>query len=106
MDRLWESIHETSQWGSVAQTNGGMSRLALSDQDKDVRDWFVQEAERLGCQVRVDAIGNIFAILQGKNTDIPPIGIGSHLDTQPAGELFLLVVKLTAHSNAVHRWPV
>lgn len=30
-------------------------------------------------------MGNIFAIRPGENNDIPPIGIGSHLDTQPAG---------------------
>lgn len=30
-------------------------------------------------------MGNIFAILPGLNNSLPPIGIGSHLDTQPAG---------------------
>lgn len=108
VDRLWESIHETSQWGSLAHTNGGMSRLSLSDQDKDVRDWFVQEAEKLGCQVRIDAVGNIFAIIHGENPDIPPIGVGSHLDTQPAGDFFLLLAMFihTAHSDVIHRRPV
>lgn len=30
-------------------------------------------------------MGNIFAIRPGKNNTLPPIGIGSHLDTQPTG---------------------
>lgn len=30
-------------------------------------------------------MGNIFAIRPGQNNDLPPIAVGSHLDTQPAG---------------------
>lgn len=30
-------------------------------------------------------MGNIFAIRPGENNQIPPIGLGSHLDTQPTG---------------------
>lgn len=30
-------------------------------------------------------MGNIFAIRPGENNTLPPIGIGSHLDTQPTG---------------------
>lgn len=30
-------------------------------------------------------MGNIFAIRPGQNNSLPPIGIGSHLDTQPKG---------------------
>lgn len=30
-------------------------------------------------------MGNIFAIRPGQNNSLPPIGIGSHLDTQPTG---------------------
>jgi hypothetical protein len=30
-------------------------------------------------------MGNQFAIRPGKNNTLPPVGLGSHLDTQPAG---------------------
>lgn len=30
-------------------------------------------------------MGSIFATLDGENNDIPPIALGSHLDTQPKG---------------------
>lgn len=87
--RLIETIHETANWGAkgvwgLESTQTGVCRLALSDLDKKVRDWFVQETEKLGCQVKIDEMGNIFAIYPGKNQG-PPIGIGSHLDTQPNG---------------------
>lgn len=64
-----------------------MRRLALSQEDKEVRDWLVQECKSLGCEVKVDEMGNIFAIRPGANNSLQPIGFGSHLDTQPAGKL-------------------
>lgn len=62
-----------------------MARLALDDADKQVRDWFMNEAESLGLQTFFDEMGNLFAIRPGKRNDIPPIMMGSHLDTQPTG---------------------
>lgn len=62
-----------------------MSRLALSDTDKQARDWFVKTTKELGCKVTVDAMGNTFAVRPGLNNDKPPTFAGSHLDTQPTG---------------------
>ncbi|KAL8717628.1 MAG: hypothetical protein Q9225_005147 [Loekoesia sp. 1 TL-2023] len=62
-----------------------MSRLALSDADKQARDWFVHTAKTLGCNVKVDAMGNIFAVRPGRRSEFPPTCAGSHLDTQPTG---------------------
>ena len=61
-----------------------MSRLALSQHDKDARDWFVQVAQSSGCNITIDEMGNIFAIRPGLK-DGPPTMAGSHLDTQPQG---------------------
>jgi N-carbamoyl-L-amino-acid hydrolase len=85
VDRLWQDIHYTAQWGAIPGTMG-MQRLALSDTDMFARDWFVMQAKVMGCDVRIDAIGNIFAVLPGENMCVAPLGIGSHLDTQPAGK--------------------
>ncbi|KAI1868612.1 uncharacterized protein JN550_006187 [Neoarthrinium moseri] len=82
--RLWDEIHHTAQWGAIPDSTG-MARLTLSDEDREVRNYFVHEAEQLGCRVDIDQMGNIFAVLPGENNNVPPIGIGSHLDTQPAG---------------------
>ena len=62
----------------------GMSRLALSDTDKQVRDWFVETTTSLGCYVGVDAMGNIFAVRPGRREGLATFA-GSHLDTQPNG---------------------
>jgi hypothetical protein len=65
-------------------TDTGMSRLSLSDSDKEARDWFVGTTKALGCEVTIDQMGNIFAVRPGRRQDIAPIFAGSHLDTQPA----------------------
>lgn len=62
-----------------------MQRLTLSEDDKKVRDWFVETTKALGCEITIDEMGNIFAVKPGKRKDVPPTYIGSHLDTQPTG---------------------
>jgi N-carbamoyl-L-amino-acid hydrolase len=84
--RLWDSLMETARIGGTAK--GGVSRLTLTDTDKQVRDWLKSECERLGCTVTVDEVGNMFAVRPGRRADLPPIAIGSHLDTQPTGGKF------------------
>ncbi|KAF2098405.1 putative N-carbamoyl-L-amino acid hydrolase [Rhizodiscina lignyota] len=70
-------------WGQTP--DGGMNRVALNDDDKSARDWFVSETGKYGCTHKIDQMGNIFAIRPGENNTIPPIALGSHLDTQPTG---------------------
>ena len=82
-ERLNGDLHYSCRWG--ATEDGGMHRLSGTDLDKAVRDWFVAETAACGCTHKIDSMGNIFAIRPGENNDIPPIGSGSHLDTQPAG---------------------
>jgi beta-ureidopropionase / N-carbamoyl-L-amino-acid hydrolase len=84
--RLWDSLMETAKFGETPK--GGIKRLTVSDEDKKVRDWFRRECEALGCTVQVDEVGNMFAMRPGKRTDILPIALGSHLDTQPTGGKF------------------
>ena len=84
--RLWDAIMETAVFGSTPK--GGIKRLTLSDDDKKVRDWFRRACEDLGLKVTVDSCGNMFAIRKGRNNDLLPIAMGSHLDTQPTGGKF------------------
>jgi N-carbamoyl-L-amino-acid hydrolase len=77
---------ETAQIGATPK--GGICRLTLTDLDRQVRDWFKAQCEALGCRVSVDEVGNIFARRPGKNPALPPIAMGSHLDTQPTGGKF------------------
>lgn len=84
--RLWNDLIETARIGGTRK--GGIRRLTLTDEDRRVRAWFQEQCQALGCDVRVDEVGNMFAIRQGRRSDLLPIAIGSHLDTQPTGGKF------------------
>jgi N-carbamoyl-L-amino-acid hydrolase len=81
--RLWDTIHETAQFGATAK--GGVRRLTLSREDKQVRDWFRKACEAAGLEVHVDALGSMFGVRKGRDMSKLPVGVGSHLDTQPSG---------------------
>ncbi|GAA3855950.1 Zn-dependent hydrolase [[Pseudomonas] carboxydohydrogena] len=84
--RLWRDIHDTAKFGGTAK--GGVKRLTLSEEDKQVRDWFRDACEAAGCEVHVDALGTMFAMRPGRDNTKLPVGFGSHLDTQPTGGKF------------------
>jgi N-carbamoyl-L-amino-acid hydrolase len=84
--RLWDSLMETAAFGATPK--GGIRRLTLSDDDRKVRDWFKRACEELGCSVKVDSVGNMFATRPGRDNALLPIAMGSHLDTQPTGGKF------------------
>ena len=53
-----------------------------------MRDWFKARCEELGCTVTIDDMGAMLARRPGLADGIPPIAMGSHLDTQPTGGKF------------------
>lgn len=63
----------------------------------------------LGLSLTVDAAGNLFARRAGKDETLPPLVIGSHLDTQPTGGKFDGILGVLAgleimrvlHENAI-----
>ena len=85
-EKLWDDLMETARIGATEK--GGICRLTLTDLDRQVRDWFKARAQALGCTVTVDDMGAMFARRAGQRADVPPIALGSHLDTQPTGGKF------------------
>jgi N-carbamoyl-L-amino-acid hydrolase len=85
---------ETASIGATSK--GGLCRLTLTDLDAQVRAWFVAQCEAVGCTVTLDDMGNIFARRAGRDPALPPIAIGSHLDTQPTGGKFDGVIGVLA----------
>ena len=67
-----------------ATPEGGCRRLALSDEDKQGRDWLVAELKALGLAVKIDAVGNIVGLLKGREEG-PAVILGSHIDTVGTG---------------------
>ena len=81
--RLWDSLERSAEIGRFRDV--GLRRLALSAEDKQMRDLFVEWVRAAGCSVEIDRLGNIFARRAGTDPSLPPVAIGSHLDTQICG---------------------
>lgn len=84
--RLWNSIMEMAKIG--ATDNGGSHRLTLSDEDKVARDLFASWCADAGLSMTIDEMGDMFARRAGQDKKAAPVGMGSHLDTQPYGGRF------------------
>ncbi len=84
--RLRATLEEMAKIG--ATPGGGVQRLALSDEDRQARDLFVQWLNEIDLEVIIDEMGNIFGKRAGKRNNLPPVMIGSHMDSQPKGGRF------------------
>lgn len=84
--RLWKTIAASAAIGTGRP--GGLSRLTLTDDDRRMRDLFVEWCRDAGLTISVDAVGNIFARRRGHDDSLPPVVMGSHLDTQFNGGRF------------------
>lgn len=92
--RFWSTVMRSGEIGPGKA--GGLRRLALTDADKEMRDLFVTWCTEAGCTVTVDRVGNIFARRPGREDHLPPVVIGSHLDTQVAGGKYDGIVGVLA----------
>jgi N-carbamoyl-L-amino-acid hydrolase len=80
--RLEQFIDELGRIGATPR--GGLTRLALTDEDKRGRDLMVRWMRDAGLRVTVDAMGNIFGERPGREP-LPPVIMGSHVDSVPTG---------------------
>jgi N-carbamoyl-L-amino-acid hydrolase len=80
--RLEQSIDELGKIGETPR--GGLTRLALTDDDRRGRDLMVRWMREAGLRVTVDQMGNIFGERAGAER-LPPVMIGSHIDSVPTG---------------------
>ena len=83
--RLQNRIKELGRVGAI--TSGGVSRLALTNEDRDGRDLVVRWMRDLGLSIQVDRIGNVIGTRAGI-LDSPPVIIGSHIDSVATGGLY------------------
>ena len=85
-ERLLQRLDELAQIGALEGSgaapplSGGVSRLALTDADKQARDLTISWMEELGMSVQIDQVGNIIGLRSGEE-ELPPVRLGSHIDT-------------------------
>lgn len=82
MIQVHELLKELSQYSSGGP---GTTRLAYSKEYRDARQVICREMEKLGMTISEDAMGNLFGRIPGKDSNLLPIAIGSHIDTVPQG---------------------
>lgn len=85
-ERLWQSLLDMAQFGAIPKD--GVTRLALSEEDRQARDQLRDWAKEAGCSVRVDRMGNMFLRREGTRPELAPVITGSHVDSQPNGGRF------------------
>lgn len=99
VNRLKERMLQMAEIGKTE--NGGVTRIALTNEDKQARDLFMQWMENLGLHVRYDDFGNMYGRLEGADSDAPVLMIGSHLDSVPKGGRFDGVLGVLAALEVV-----
>lgn len=82
-DRLNAQLKALSQFGANPQ--GGVSRVAYSEYDRQGRAYAQQLMRDAGLDVHLDTAGNIFGRRAGSNPQLKPLWFGSHIDSVPDG---------------------
>jgi len=65
--------------------DGGTHRVAYSDEDLAGREWVADLMGGAGLRVHTDPAGNLVGDLPGTDPSLPPLALGSHIDTVPFG---------------------
>jgi N-carbamoyl-L-amino-acid hydrolase len=81
--RIEAHLQALAQFGKNPQ--GGVSRVAFSDADRDGRQYVIGLMRDAGLAVSIDAAGNLVGVRPGTDPHLKPIVIGSHIDSVPEG---------------------
>lgn len=77
-----------ARFDAVGRTAGGINRVGYSDADLAGRAFTMDLYHQAGLAPRIDAAGNIIGRLAGTDAGLPPIVIGSHVDSVTDGGNF------------------
>ena len=81
--RIMDHIHALAEFGKNPQ--GGVSRVAYSDADRQGREYVLGLMRAAKLDVTIDAAGNLIGRRAGSDRSLTPLLIGSHVDTVPEG---------------------
>ena len=79
----WERLSEFRDPGQA-----GWTRRPFTPEYRAARVWLAGRMGEAGLATRVDAAGNLVGRREGRRPDLPPVLIGSHLDTVAGGGRF------------------
>lgn len=81
--RLWRDLTDLARHGETKA--GGVCRLALTPEEIAARKTLLAWGQEIGAEAAVDPVGNFYLRLVGREPALPPVLLGSHIDTQPTG---------------------
>ena len=81
--RLNEHLNALGEFGKNPQ--GGVSRIAYTEADRQGREFVIGLMRAAELDVSVDAAGNLVGRRAGGDQTLPPIVMGSHIDSVPEG---------------------
>jgi beta-ureidopropionase / N-carbamoyl-L-amino-acid hydrolase len=81
--RIIRNLYSLSEFGKNPQ--GGVSRVAYSDADRQGRDYVMTLMRTAKLDTSIDFAGNIIGRRPGSASTLPPLVFGSHIDTVPEG---------------------
>ena len=93
----------------------GVSRVAYSPADLEGRKYVTGLMRAAGLEPRIDPAGNIYGRREGRESNLPPILFGSHIDSVPQGGNFdgdlgslaaLGAIEALARAKVVTRHPL
>ena len=83
LERMSDKIHTFSKFGDAG--HGGITRYALSEEDKLARAEFIRRMEAIGAVIEMDDLANVYATLPGTDPNAKRIVMGSHCDSVKNG---------------------
>ncbi|MDW7982225.1 MAG: Zn-dependent hydrolase [Thermomicrobium sp.] len=86
LQRLLARLDRLARIGGTP--SGGVTRLALTDEDRAARDLLRTWMEEAGLVVRIDDFGNMVGRREGTDPEALPVQLGSHCDSVPSGGAF------------------
>ena len=114
MSRLLSDLIETSRMGrnparrverfQDLDPNCGITRPTGTEANKEIRDFAVQRMREADLEVRVDAVGNIFARCEGTRPEERAVLCGSHLDSVVNGGMLDGALGVFGAIEAIRRF--
>jgi N-carbamoyl-L-amino-acid hydrolase len=98
--RIMDHIFALAEFGKNPQ--GGVSRVAYSDADKQGREYVLGLMREAKLDVSIDAAGNLIGRRPGTASGLAPLLLGSHVDTVPEGGNYDGVVGSMGAIEVVH----
>ncbi len=111
--RLEDKIKTFSKFGDAG--HGGITRYSLSDEAVMARNEFVSRMKKIGAQIEIDDVANVYATIAGTDENAKRIVMASHCDSVKNGGNYdgilgvmsaMEVLETVVENNISHKHPL